>query len=364
MLYAFLILKTFLISVLFSFVPLQDLPPNTLSEITNTEPFRSYEEVTPLEIKRQPPIAVKTTEIQLPNASAKKDDSPAATPTSTGIPMQELNLKTKAALVNIFCVGIGKIEYSISGTGIFISENGVVLTNAHLAQYLLLASEKERFFDCVLRTGSPAVPTYRARILYLPPQWVKDHPSHLSEARPTGTGENDYALLLVTRRVDGRPLPDKFPYISPDPRVQLYPGNVVLEAAYPAGFLGNEFITKNLNSGSSIAHVVDVLSFDGQSRDFAILEGTVVAQQGSSGGAIVGPDGTQVGLIVTLSDGKTTSERKLGIITTFHIARTIEKFTGQSLASFATESEVKADKFEETESPALITILKTALNLE
>ena len=62
------------------------------------------------------------------------------------------------ALVNIICsVPIGSDLHSISGSGIIIDSKGIILTNAHIAQYFLFA---DRDVSCVIRSGSPATNKY------------------------------------------------------------------------------------------------------------------------------------------------------------------------------------------------------------
>src|SRR5688500_2914917 len=64
----------------------------------------------------------------------------------------------KDATVNLYCrLKAGKRTVSSSGSGIMIDERGIILTNAHVAQYFLLAGEKGRVTGwCSVRTGSPA----------------------------------------------------------------------------------------------------------------------------------------------------------------------------------------------------------------
>src|SRR3989344_252919 len=50
-----------------------------------------------------------------------------------------LNEQVRAAVVNILCItGSGGPLNSISGSGVIIDPRGIILTNAHVAQYFLL----------------------------------------------------------------------------------------------------------------------------------------------------------------------------------------------------------------------------------
>jgi len=104
------------------------------------------------------------------------------------------------AIVNIFCTFTTATTIkTTTGTGFFVHSEGVILTNAHVAQYLLIA-ETDRLgeADCTVRGGNPASPLYRAELLYLPPAWILENAALIDVALPSGTGERDYALLFVT----------------------------------------------------------------------------------------------------------------------------------------------------------------------
>ncbi|MDE2021487.1 MAG: hypothetical protein KGI71_00985, partial [Patescibacteria group bacterium] len=105
----------------------------------------------------------------------------------------------RGALVNIICyVPAGSGLHSISGSGVFIDPKGIILTNAHIAQYFLLA---DRGVSCVVRSGSPAVSRYTAALAYISPSWIHTNASVLTQASPSGTGEYDFALLAINKSI-------------------------------------------------------------------------------------------------------------------------------------------------------------------
>ena len=150
-------------------------------------------------------------------------------------------------MVNIFCLSKrGVLVAPISGSGIIIDERVFILTNAHVAQYLLLKDFLiPGYIECFIRVGSPAQPRYKAEILTISSFWIEDNAKSLLEPNTPSTGENDYALLYITERTDPNALlPDSFPALTPFPvNTGATNGDSILVASYPAGFLGGVTIT-------------------------------------------------------------------------------------------------------------------------
>ncbi|KKT74656.1 MAG: hypothetical protein UW71_C0017G0009, partial [Parcubacteria group bacterium GW2011_GWB1_44_7] len=100
-------------------------------------------------------------------------------PTETIEPINfsELNEKVRTSIVNIICTTkTGGLFKPISGSGVLIDKKGVILTNAHIGQYLLLKNYMiPDFLTCIIRTGSPAYPRYIADLLYISPRWINEH---------------------------------------------------------------------------------------------------------------------------------------------------------------------------------------------
>ncbi len=249
---------------------------------------------------------------------------PAPAPSPVAVitkPQEQINTETRASLVNILCLSQVGLN-GISGSGVIVDSRGVILTNAHIGQYFLLKNYlTPSNVDCVVRTGSPAQSMYRAKLLYLPPAWVATNASQLKAIQATGTGENDYAFLMITGRTDpAAALPSSFAAIAMEAG---YPdiGDPMLLAAYPAGFLSGQIIEKSLYASSALAYVTQLFSFDDtQHVDLFSIGGSVVSQAGSSGGAVVrASDGKLAGIIVTATSAASTDERDLRAISVSHI---------------------------------------------
>jgi len=277
-----------------------------------------------------------------------KKITPAASSTSTTqttkvalapiIDPELVNTTARASIVNILCIAaVGGSVRSISGSGVIVDARGVVLTNAHIAQYFLLKDyPTKNSVDCTIRTGSPAQPMYRASLLYLPPAWINENASQITAEHGLGTGENDYAFLLITSTTNpAGTLPSSFTNIAmsgamPDT------GDGALVAGYPAGFLDGITIEKNLYATSAFTTIGQLYTFNTSSNvDVVSLGGTVVSQGGSSGGAVVRTyDGKLIGLIATATTGDTTASRDLRAITISYINRSLAAAGKNGLAEF------------------------------
>jgi hypothetical protein len=297
------------------------------------------------------------------------ETQPVATPTAPvvqpTINPEALNSEARGALVNILCeTQSGGSVHSISGSGIFVDSRGVILTNAHIGQYFLLKDyPTPGNVDCRIRTGSPAQPMYRATLLYLPLQWVIDNASQLVAETAKGTGENDYAFLVVTSSVGPTPLPASYPNL-PMTNDEPDTGESMLLAAYPAGFLDINSIEKNLYPTSAYAVVKDLYTFSNvYDTDLVSIGGTVVSQGGSSGGAAVrASDGKLQGLIATATTADTTAGRDLRAITLAHIERSLVTYNRGGIPGLLLQDLNQAmAKFASTTAPAELQLLIAAI---
>lgn len=245
-----------------------------------------------------------------------------------------INEAARGALVNILCMPRSGSLRPISGSGVLIDPRGVILTNAHVAQYVLLSQSSRIDLSCTIRTGAPASARWVPEVLYIPPAWVKAHAQEINDQRPLGTGEHDYALLLITRSVDGSPLPTTFPSLPFDTREAIgFQGDSVLAASYPAEFLGGIAAQSSLYPVSSVTTIKQLLTFNTGTVDLISLGGIIEAQSGSSGGAVVNAWGRLIGIIATTSEGDTTALRDLRAVTLSYISHDLAAQTQFDLAT-------------------------------
>lgn len=271
---------------------------------------------------------------------------------------EAINTFARQAIVNILCTTINNTLSPISGTGVIINSDGLILTNAHVAQFFLLRDLYQKdFVDCVIRTGSPAYPRYHAELVYISPAWVENNKTEIKSQNPTGTGERDFAFLRITDSINASPLP-KFPFITPDVREKIDVGEPVILVSYPAGFLGGLTILQNLNITSAITTVQGIFTFKENTIDTIGVGGTVISQKGASGGAVVDKNSSLIGIISTSSNGDTTSSRDLDAITLAYINRTLQSEIGMTLPSFLSQDLASfAKNFQENVAPALTKLL-------
>jgi len=276
---------------------------------------------------------------------------------------ESINTFARSALVNILCTAGGNDLAPASGSGIIVNSNGLILTNAHVAQFFLLKDFRQpNYIKCIIRTGSPAYPKYNAELVYISPTWVKNNKSLLKENLPMGTGVNDYAFIRITNAINGSSV-GNLSYIEPSIEEVSELNEPVLLASYPAGFLGGISILENLNIVSAVTTIKEFLTFDNTSVDVISVPGTVVSQKGSSGGAVVDGNKKLIGIISTSSDGNTTSDRDLRAITTAYINRDLQDNTGVTLPHFiAQDNAAYAKNFQTNVAPALSKLIIDELN--
>lgn len=234
----------------------------------------------------------------------------------------------RSALVNIICYApAGSRIRSISGSGVLIDSEGIILTNAHIAQYLLL---KDQHVSCTIRTGGPATDQYHAELIYIPAPWLTANPTVLTADAPIGTGEYDFAFLAVSKSATAAPLPSSYPSVPLAVSPPLAKTPVVI-ATYGAQFIDSGQIQSSLFPTIVFGSVKDVFTFKSNTIDVLALGGSAAAQEGSSGGGVADSAGRLVGTITTSTTKGTTDTRSLDAITASYIRAAYASDTGRPL---------------------------------
>ncbi len=318
------------------------------------------------------PLPTTTATVQPPENPMPTPPAPPPAPSEVerpAISLIELNKSARSAIINILCTTkSGGAFKPISGSGVIIGENGIILTTAHLAQYFLLEETPEAgYLDCVIRKGDVAGPAYDAKLLYITPAWIEKNVESIIQDEAKGTGEDDYAFLLINKSVVlGKELPHIFSFSASDFDFENLPAGLsVLLAAYPAGFIGGISVQKDLGLTSTFATIKNLYTFSeskDENLDIFSLSGNIVAQSGSSGGGVFDArNGKLIGIIVTSTEGTTTASKILNAITTTHIRRSFEKYAGYNLAEFLANPGSSISIFPETEFNRLKKLLLNQL---
>lgn len=245
----------------------------------------------------------------------------------------------RSALVNIICSPVtpGGTLRGISGSGVIIDPRGIILTAAHIGQYELLAEARPDLMHCSIRAGSPASTAYNASPIYVSSQWIKSHSRTISTAVPSGTGEDDYALLAITSSATGTQLPANFPFVGLEPNSTKV-GDPVVIGSYGAEFLTSNAIRSGIFPTLVFGSVKERFTFDAQTVDLISVGGGAAAQEGSSGGGIVDTSGEVIGLITTSSTVADLQKRDLRAITMPYLQRAFRAESGDSLSEYLDKS--------------------------
>lgn len=259
----------------------------------------------------------------------------AAIPTTTAESVPPQTYAIADAVVNIYCAIRTKDAVRVTtGSGVFISPKGVVLTNAHVAQFLLLEEPESGVnAKCTLRMGNPAKELYVAELLYIPPVWVNNNAKQLTAEHPSGTGESDFALLYVTGSLLGS-LPLEFPFLQPDITLlnNADKKNPVIAGGYPAEILRTDGPRTKLVSVIATTTMTNYYTYGGKHADLMTLAPSTVGERGSSGGPVTRITGKLIGMIATRGDTEKDGERSLRALTLSYIDREIKSETGFNLS--------------------------------
>jgi len=268
------------------------------------------------------------------------------------------------ALVNIYCTyTTDNYTKTTTGTGFLIDTDGIILTNAHVAQFLLLEGLVGEA-ECIIRTGDPATPMYKAQLLYIPPAWIREHAELINDHSPRGTGERDYALLYINEALNNQPMPSKFVALPFDINLMTLGtlNTEVFATGYPAEAALENGFDSPLIPKQATTSIGELMTFGSNYVDVFTIRGTAIGEHGSSGGPVVNSEGKAVGIISTKGDDTAFGDGSLRAVTISYIDRTIKEETGFTLTqNLGGNLPYRALLFKQTLIPFLQQILKQEL---
>lgn len=273
------------------------------------------------------------------------DPTPEPTPPQPPIIIKKpATISTKNTIenvvLNILCVRQnGNRTHVSSGSGVLISPNGLVLTNAHVAQMFLL---KDIGYTCTIRRPDITTYGFTAMPVYISKEWVTANFKTITNPSPTGTGENDYALLLITGTTDATIAPPQtFPYTTINTQADVAEINdEIIVAGYPG--IQTAFLETALKAPlqTDTVSIKNVFTLDRITVDVFSTTDTPVAQRGSSGGGVF-KDGSLIGIIVTTNPGSVSTMQIINALTLDYINRDIQEETGKTLKQHVTLSSLE-----------------------
>jgi len=237
--------------------------------------------------------------------------------------------KIEDVVVNIVCSqNQGNLINVSTGSGVLIDPKGVIVTNAHVGQFVLLEDQSDSKNGMKCGVYRENIPTfgYTVDILHISPDWIEQNFNLINSASPRGTGEFDYAFLYITGNTN--PVfkrPTIFPYSEVSLNEDYEVGTKVDVAGYPGAPQNIVDIAKAGHLKKDNVSIEDVFTFNKNTIDIFSTTKTHVGARGASGGGVF-KDGKLIGIISTTNG--TQNDAEINAITTKYINRDLDNNTG------------------------------------
>ncbi len=310
-----------------------DKPTDNIERVIPDPVISKPQEVTEPVVTPAPTIAPATeTPIQIPPIVKPTP------PTAEIIPTENTaSASIRDVVVNIICTYTNGNYINVStGSGVIISPRGVVLTNSHVAQFFILESYDPDLINCSIYKENISTYGYKGEMVYSSPEWIQNNYKSIGAEGARGTGEDDYALILITKNTNpALGIPQIFPSAGIyDKEIKI--NDSVVVSGFPGGPASLLDISHAGKLQAAAVSVLEIFTFGGNKTDVITTSKSNVGAQGASGGGIFYGESENsldlVGIIAT-TDGS-NGKAKINGITTSYISRDIEKETGKSLNYF------------------------------
>ncbi len=248
------------------------------------------------------------------------------------------NNSVEDAVVNILCTKkVGNATISTTGTGVLVSENGTILTNAHVA-IEILKSEILNDRECTIRTSISGGSNFRVSLLYIPSTWIKSNSDFINGNHVKSTGANDFALIKAETNT-------KLPFITLSNK-SLKKNDSVVTVGYPAGNLPNFSPFTKLYQVRDTVVITATYSFGETNTDIISTSASETGYEGSSGGAVANTNGELSALIVSVNG------KSINALTIPYLKSIFNKETNLNLETYIEDPIKYKNNFKESYSTA------------
>lgn len=264
----------------------------------------------------------------------------------------------KKTTVNLACVRKeGSALRITSGSGVVVSPDGLIMTDAHVAYYFLLGEDG---VGCSITHPSFPIFGYPGQVVYISPDWVRQNRQAIGSSHTTATGEEDYAFVAFAPGSAPTSI-GKLAYASvstSEPVAET--GDKVTVAGYPGSAATPEGYGSSSRLKVDEVNLEDVDSFSKKTADILQTGITEVAASGSSGGGAF-KDGKLIGLTVTIYP--LGSGYGINSLSTAWIDRDLRADANVSIADLIGEDPNEAaESFWDAEGADLADIVRAALD--
>ena len=348
----------------------ESLTPGTVAVVPVVKPKPAAAAVTPTAATK-PILAAKPKIAATPTSEPKKE---APTWIETKLPSSLYEPADGAAAVaagktdgetvarnttvNLACVRKeGSALRITSGSGVVVSPEGLIMTDAHVAYFFLLGEDG---VGCSITHPSFPIFGYPGQVVYISPDWVRENEHAIGSQQSTATGEEDYAFVSFAPGAAPTSI-GKLAYAqvsTTEPVAKT--GDALVVAGYPGAAATPEGYGSYSRLKIDEVTVEDVDAFSAKTADILQTSRSAVAASGSSGGGAF-KDGALVGLTVTIYP--LGSGYGINSLSTAWINRDLRADADVSIADLIDEDpDAAARSFWAAEGAALADVVRAALD--